>query len=367
MSFVNQANASKHHVMMHGLMFTFGVLISFWTLAGIFIVLRQGGSAIGWGFQMQNPEVVIALSIIFLLLAINMLGTFEIGSSAIGVGNQLTQKQGFTGTFFSGILASIAATPCSAPFLGTALGATLSLPPLHAIFIFSAIAIGLSTPYLLLSAFPNAVKYLPRPGAWMESLKQGLSFLLFATVVYLIWVVSAQVNAERFRDVLFGLVAISAASWVFGRWIQFQSGTAKRIATFAAAILLIGGFYLSYRPHPEFWQKWSPEEVTELRSANRPIFVDFTARWCATCQLNKERVFGSGKVQAAFEKKGIVPLKADWTNRDPAITHALETLKKTAVPVNLLYLPGTPDPIILPEILSEETVLKALEALPDKK
>lgn len=189
----------------------------------------------------------------------------------------------------------------------------------------------------------------------MESFKQGLAFLLFGTVAYLVWVLAGQVEETRLRDLLLGLVVVSAAAWVYGRWRR------KRLALGIAGALLVMGLWLGYRPHETFWQPWSPEKVAALREEGKPIYIDFTARWCATCQLNKERIFGSGEVMKTFREKGIVALRADWTRRDPQITRALENYGKSAVPVNMLYIPRHNDPIILPELLDSSTVLDTIK------
>lgn len=365
MGFVNQAGQDRKHIILHGLVFSAGVVASFWLLAVVFLALREAGESVGWGFQMQNPHVVVALCFVFLLLALNMIGAFEIGTSVMGAGSSLAAKQGMSGTFFSGVLASVAATPCAAPFLGTALGATLDLPPILAFLVFTAIAVGLALPYLLLSAFPAAIRLLPRPGAWMESLKQGLAFLLFGTVAFLVWILAGQLPEGRLLDVLFALICVATAAWIYGRWSQRRSGRARILGTLAAVAFMIAALTLAYRPYHEFWQPWSPERVAELRAEDKPVYVDFTARWCATCQLNKERVFTSEKVIQTFREKGIVALKADWTNHDDRITQALKALGKSAVPVNLIYYPGETEPYLLPELLDAETVLEALERIPE--
>lgn len=367
MGFAQQAGQSPKKTVLHGFVFSAGVILSFWILAIVFISLREAGEAVGWGFQMQNPNFVVALIFVFLVFGLNMSGVFEIGTGVTGTGSQLTHQSGTLGTFFSGVLATVAATPCAAPFLGTALGATLELSPIHAFIIFTFIAAGLAAPYLLLACYPKAIEYLPKPGAWMESLKQGLAFLLYATVAYLIWIVAAQVGEDRLRDILFACVAAATACWAWGRWGQSHKQALKRWGSCAAILLLAGALYLAYRPHAQFWSAWSPERVATLRAEQTPVYIDFTARWCATCQLNKERVFTSAKVLKAFQAKGVVALKADWTNYDPQVTEALNALGKNAVPVNVLYRPGEDAPIIFPEILSPSDVLEALDSLPDVK
>ncbi|MDR2981820.1 MAG: thioredoxin family protein [Puniceicoccales bacterium] len=241
MGFVGQAGQNRRKVVIHGIVFAIGVLLSFWILATVLLVLRQGGSQLGWGFQLQEPGFVLAMAVVLLVFALNMAGLFEIGGRAVGVGSGLTAKSGYGGSFFSGILATIIATPCAAPFLAPALGAALALPPVPSYLIFTAIAVGLALPYLLLSAFPDLIKMLPRPGAWMESFKQGLSFLLFATVLYLLWVLAGQMDIFSLRDVFLGMAAIAFACWVYGRWsAPHREAKTRLIGMAVSAVILLG-------------------------------------------------------------------------------------------------------------------------------
>lgn len=377
MGFVNQAGASRRKVIAHGLVFTTGVLLSFWVLAGILIALRTGGHELGWGFQLQEPGFVFALTVILLVFGLNMSGLFEFGLTAVGAGNQLTGKSGITGTFFSGILATVVATPCAAPFLAPALGAALTLPPAASIAAFTAIAIGLSLPYLLLSLFPGLIKMLPKPGPWMETLKQFLSFLLYGTVAFLLWVLAGQLEPELLLGILFALVAIALACWVYGRWsAPHRKPRIQWIARMATLILLAGPLIYAGNGIAEqsrrqaladdadrdflVWQNWSPEKEMAFREEGRFVYIDFTARWCATCQWNK-RAYDDPKVIRKFLENDVVLLKADWTNQDPAITRALAEFGRSAVPFNLLYSPQNDTPLIMPELFGADTVLKKLE------
>ena len=362
LGFVNQAGADRRKVTLHGLVFALGVLVSFWVLASALIALRAGGRELGWGFQLQEPGFVFVLAALLLIFALNLSGLFEVGLSATGVGAQLQMKSGYTGSFFTGVLATVVATPCSAPFLAPALGAALALSPVESIAVFTAIALGLAVPYLLLSAFPAAVKFLPRPGAWMETFKQLMAFPLYATVGFLVWVLAGQTPDTGLLKVLFGLVLVAMAAWAYGRWTQ-HGGSAgrRRFGHVFAALLLAGGMALGWpRPSDLVWEKWSPETVAKLRAEGKTLYVDFTARWCATCQSNKAVVFSSQKVRDALRAHGVVLLKADWTSRDPQITEALAAFHRSAVPFDLIYAPGRPDPVVLPELLTPDTVLDAL-------
>lgn len=381
MGFVNQAGEDRKKVVLHGLTFAAGVLVSFWVLAGVLLMLRSGGNQIGWGFQLQDPAFVFILTAFLFAFGLNMSGLFEIGTSAIGVGSGLTAKSGLSGTFFSGVLATVVATPCAAPFLAPALGVALTIPPLPSLVVFTAIALGLATPYLLLSAFPGLIKKLPRPGPWMETFKQGMAFLLYATSGYLLWVLVGQMIEEQGYAVdallwsFFGLVLLAVALWVYGRWsAPHKPKKTRRIGLAVALAVGISGLALgfpqqAYDPAalaasdapPVVWEKWSPGKAEELAAKGEIVYVDFTARWCTTCQVNKKAVFGSAEVRRFFAANNIVGLKADWTNQDATIAQALEAHGRSAVPFNLIFSPRLDEAIQLPELLTPGIVLDALK------
>lgn len=373
LGFVNQAGHDRRRVALHGMTFALGVLLSFWTLASVLAILRAGGDQLGWGFQLQSAGFVYALAILLLVFGMNMSGVFEFGLRATAVGSDLQSKSGYAGSFFSGVLATVVATPCSAPFLAPALGAALAVSTAESFLIFTAIAVGLALPYLLLSIFPQAVKVLPRPGAWMETFKQIMAFPLYATVAYLIWVLAAQTGEEGFRNVLFSFVLVALAVWMYGRWTA--PGTKPGKVRFAyLSLILVGAFGLwvgwPRTPAPisanasapdVVWAPWSAEAVAKLRNEGRPIYVDFTARWCATCQANKRLVFHDEAVLKHFAEKKIATLRGDWTNQDPKITAELARYNRSAVPFNLVWLPGKDQPVILPELLTPSIVLNAVQ------
>jgi len=366
LGFVNQSGSDRRKVTLHGLVFTAGVLISFWVLAGALLVLRAGGQELGWGFQLQSPVFVFALAVFLLIFALNLSGLFEVGLSATGVGSSLQMKSGFGGSFFTGVLATVVATPCSAPFLAPALGAALSMPTFSSLLVFTAIGVGLSTPYLVLSIFPSLIKFLPRPGVWMETFKQFMAFPLYATVGFLLWVLAGQLPDSGLLKVFVGLVLVAMAAWAYGRWTQGGASGGRKVFGYSFALVAAaGGLALEAPAKPSetdiVWQQWSPENVARLQSEGRMVYVDFTARWCATCQSNKALVFSSGEVKEAFDRLNVVPLKADWTNKNPEITQALASFGRSAVPFNLIYAPGKPDAIVLPELLTPEIVLDALD------
>jgi thiol:disulfide interchange protein len=365
--FVNQTGNERHKVTMHGLAFTLGVLLSFWALAGVLATLRAGGEQLGWGFQLQSPVFVFGLTVVMLVFALSLSGVFEFGLRATGVGSSLHKGQGYGGSLFAGVLATVVATPCSAPFLAPALGAALVLPTLQSFLVFTAIGLGLSAPYLLLSMFPQAVKALPRPGRWMETFKQVMAFPLYATVAYLIWVLAGQVGENGLLMALLGLTIISMAVWLYGRYHRPGTGVLGTRLGLAGglALVLIGlnlGWPRATAPTDIVWEPWSVERVAQLREAGRPIYTDFTARWCATCQANKKVVFASDAVKRYFRDHKVATLKADWTNADPRITAELAKWHRSAVPFNLVYLPANAEPKALPELLSPGIVLKAFDA-----
>jgi len=360
MGLVRQAGEDRSVVMKHGLAYTLGVLVCFWALAALVIVLGKS-----WGSQLQSPNFVMGLTVFFLIFGLSMAGVFEIGTSAVGVGADLQNKSGLSGSFFSGLLAVVVATPCSAPFLGTALGYAVTLPAIPALLLFTCIGLGLALPFLILAAFPSLISRLPRPGAWMESFKQGMSFFLIGTVVYLAWVLSGMVSEIGFLYILFALVLVAMACWIYGRWCLPHKPASTRTAALVIALLMAGGAVSWAWPHREAltWEKWSPELVASLRAEKKPVYIDFTAKWCATCQVNK-RVYHDGALVKLINEKKVVLLKADWTNPDDRIKKALEDLGKAAVPVNVLYLPDAAEPLVLPELLTVENVSEQLSKAP---
>ncbi|MBC2595389.1 thioredoxin family protein [Ruficoccus amylovorans] len=362
MGFVKQGGESQGRIFAHGLVYTLGVLLSFWALAAVLLVLRAGGEQLGWGFQLQSTGFVLGMTVVLLAFALNMSGVFEVGMSAVGVGSNLTARSGLSGSFFSGVLATLVATPCAAPFLAPALGAALALPPVQSVLLFTVIGLGLSFPYLFFSIVPKLAKILPRPGAWMDTFKKWLAFLLYATVAYLVWILAGLVEAERFLNLLFALVGVALACWLYGHYGAFaRKGRSLGIA--GALIVLVASLGVGFYSPPKdlVWQTWSPELVKKLRTDKRIIYVDFTARWCATCQVNKRVVFTSEEVLEAMKEDNVALLKADWTAQDPAITAALASFGKSAVPFNIIYSPHLDKPLELPSLLTPGIVLDALD------
>lgn len=368
MGFVQQAGEDRKKVILHGILFTLGVLLSFAVLSGILFAIRSvgGSSSAGWGYQLQDPWIVLTLMLLMFILGLNMFGIFEIGTSATSIGGSLQSKHGLSGSFFSGILATVVATPCSGPFLGTAIGVAVSLPPFQFFTAFAAMGLGLSIPYLLLSIFPKFIDFLPRPGPWMESFKQAMSFFFFATAGYLLKIYGRHIELKNLQGPIFGLTAIAIAAWIYGRWnLPHKAKKTRWVAVTFALAFAVGGFILAKPPTKStlVWEHWSQERVDELTAAGTPVYIDFTADWCGTCQLNK--IAYTPEVIALMKKKGIVALEGDKTIKDPKIEAKLIELNRTAIPVNVLYAPGK-EPVVTPEILSASYLIGLFSPLPDK-
>jgi len=354
MGFVKQAGDSRQRIVAHGLLFTLGVLVSFGVLSGILFAGRAV-AGVGWGYQLQIPGVVLGLMLLMFVLALNMFGVFELGTAATSVGGSLQAKHGLAGSFFSGVLATVVATPCAGPFLGAAIGAAITLPALAFFAAFAAMAMGLALPYLVLSVFPGLLHLLPRPGAWMESFKQGMSFLLFATAGYFLCIYAVQIGPENLLDPVLGLSTIAMAAWIYGRWcLPHRRPAVRRAALVITLALAAGGVLLALPPTPKVnalhWEAWSQARVDGLLKNDQAVFIDFTAQWCPTCQVNKRLAY-TPEVVALMQARHIVPLKADKTKLNPEIEIKLREYGRSAIPVNVLLVPGKA-PIVTPELLS---------------
>jgi thiol:disulfide interchange protein DsbD len=361
----------------HGLAFVCGVVASFVLLAALLIGLRAGGAQLGWGFQLQSPWVIASLTALFFLIGLNLLGSFEFafgGRIASSRAAHDLQDDRVSGSFWTGVLAVIVAAPCTAPFMGAALGYAVTQPGPIAIAVFATLGLGMATPYLLLTLFPQVLARLPRPGAWMERFKQLMAFPMFATCVWLLWVLAQQVDENGVAMMLGALVLFGMAAWSFGlaqRGVMGFRWVAAGAAAFAVYSLVAatgpraveaGQAARTKASASSAWQPWSPAAFEREISAGKPVFVDFTAAWCVTCQANKRLVLAGSAVMHEFAAKRVVLMRADWTNRDPAITQELARFKRNGVPLYVLY-DGKGGARLLPELLSEDAVRKALASL----
>ena len=365
----------------HGLAYTAGVLVSFAVVAGALVALRAGGEQIGWGFQLQSPAFVTVLAWLFFSVGLGFSGVIVVSGRFAGVGQAFAARSGYGGSFAAGALATVAATPCTAPFMGVAVGFAVAQPWLIALAVFEALGLGLALPYLVLSFVPAWSRLLPRPGPWMARLQQLLAFPLYASAAWLVWVVSQQAGPHGVGAALAGLVLIAFAAWLHGA-LGGVRAIWRRTATWAIAALLpllivgivalgpLGAGTRSAEPRAlsggVAWEPFSPERLAALRAAGTPVFVNFTAAWCVTCLVNERVALRSPAVADAFTRKGVVALKADWTNRDPAIGQVLGSLGRSGVPLYVLYSSGAGTvaaPTLLPQILTEGTVIDALDKI----
>ena len=381
LGFVEGRAATRAEMRRHGLAFGAGVLVSFVALAALLLALRAAGEGVGWGFQLQSPGIVAALAGLMVVLGLWMLGIVEGGGALAAAGARLDRGHGAGGAFASGVLASIVATPCSAPFMGAAVGFALLRPAPVALSVFVALAVGMALPYVLLSLFPSWLARLPRPGAWMETLRQALAFPLLLTAVWLVWVFGQQVGVDGAALLVASLVLVGLAAWLVGRWPAATASPRTRVVTRGlAALALVGavgmaawgtrlaptGVAAATEIAADGWEPYDAARIDALTAAGTPVFVDFTATWCWTCQVNKRTTLHTDRVAAAFEAHGVARVRADWTSRDPEITAALERLGRGSVPVYVLYPGGDAAPILLPEVLRPGLVLDALDLLPTR-
>jgi len=350
----------------HGLLFTAGVVLSFLAIAAILLALRAQGAKLGWGYQLQSPTVVSALALLFLALGLNLSGVYAMGAGAQALAGRVRMRNERLDALASGLLATLVATPCTAPFMGAALGFAVTQPAAIALAVFAAIALGMALPYAALCFFPAWLRRLPRPGRWMETLRQFLAFPLYATVVWLLWVLGRQVGVDGSARLLLAMVLLAGALWCWGRLRPI--GALRPLASTALLVLALWTAWPRTGPSPaeQGWSAWSEAAVQAALREGRPVFVDFTAAWCVSCQVNKRLVLHTESVTRAFDAAGVRRLRADWTDRDPAITRALDALGRNGVPVYALYRPGTVEPTLLPEILTQGIVLDALGRLPVK-
>lgn len=368
---------------MHGLSYSAGILFSFAILAGFLIVLKGAGEQIGWGFQLQNPAIILGLIYLLFTVGLNLTGFFEIRSGNLtNFGGSLAATQSHRGSFYTGILAALVATPCTAPFMGVAMGFALTQPAGVSLLVFLALGLGLALPYLLVTMIPPVRTKLPKPGHWMETFRQFLAFPMFISAIWLIWVYTQQTGSAGVVSALSGITAISFVIWLkkvmpekgAGRMIAFTAmlaAIAVFLATFAAAVpqtqtpaAMEKG---SQTQDTGSVQPYSPGALAALTAGDKPLFVNMTAAWCITCKINERVALNTETAKSLFNKHGIVYIKGDWTNYDPDISQYLERFERNGVPLYVYYGPRNketnkrPEPVVLPQILSPGLIRKTLE------
>jgi len=365
------AHSDRRNARAHGAAYGAGVVGSMLVLAAAVVALRAGGESVGWGFQFQQPVFVAGISAVLVVFALNLFGSFEIFVPTGGLAEVGSHAAGPRRSFFEGLLAVVLATPCSAPFLGTAVGFAFAGSPSTIFMIFAAIGTGLAAPFVLVTLHPGWARFIPRAGPWMNSLRAGLGFAVLATVVWLVWVVGRLVGIDGVGVLLAFLIAVAFAAWVFG---QLQaSGRTLPARSVAIAALVAGCVALSAlpfdatsaaatrEPEPGDAIRWSPDGIRSALAQDRPAFVYFTADWCITCKVNEHSTLASDAVIAAFDEHGVRVFKGDWTRRDTAIADELARFGKGGVPMYLVYAPDAPDdPQLLPELLTPGLVVEAV-------
>jgi thiol:disulfide interchange protein DsbD len=376
---VEQAKKHPAAVRAKGLVFAAGVLSSMLSLALVLLALRAGGERVGWGFQLQSPLFVTLMIYLLLAVGLNLSGVFEVGSGLEGVGDGLTRGDGYRASFFTGVLTTLVATPCTAPFMAAAVGAALTQSPWMAVIIFSGLALGLSLPYLLLSFAPWTRLLLPKPGAWMATLKQIFAFPMYASAAWLLWVLAQQTSSLGLGAALAGAILVALAGWAYQK--SKSSRVHARVTAIVTAIAALAiAVVLPFRyadvaaaptvgtaaQRSDAWQPYDPARAAEIAAAGRPLLINFTASWCLTCLVNERNAFADATVQAVFRDKGVTLMKGDWTNRDPAITKALADFGRAGVPLYVVYnaKPGASEPLVLPQLLTANIVQDALLDLP---
>ena len=357
------ANHRYQRQALHGLSYMAGVVVSFILVAVALLALKEAGRAVGWGFQLQEPWFVGALAYLFFAMGLSLSGFWALGGSWMGLGGKLAEQPGYSGSFFTGVLATLVASPCTAPFMSSALGFAITQPALPALTVFVALGFGMALPVLLLCLNPRLLAHIPKPGAWMVRFKQVLAFPLYATAIWLCWIVGRQTGASGMAVILLGMLALT-----FGLWL-WQFGTLARglaLASFALVAASLGnGLLLATADRAPAaasadFKPYSAAALAELRAQGKPVFVNVTADWCITCLTNEKVALGSSTVKEAFAAGGITYLKGDWTHYDPAITTLLAEFGRSGIPLYIFYPPASANPVLLPQLLTPSIVVEAL-------
>ena len=371
---VSHAGEDRRRVRALGLAFAGGIELTFLALAVLVLALKLAGEQIGWGFQFQYPEFVVFMAALVFALGLSLFGVFTVNVRVSGGGS----REGLFGSFSNGVLATILATPCTAPFLGTALGFAFSQSGPLVVLLFAAIGMGMALPYLLLALNPDWMRWLPAPGPWMERFKQLMGFLLMGTVVWLLWVLGNQLGLEGVIWTISFLLALGLACWMIGSWIDLGTNRIRRRFVWGLSLMLVVTAYVTLLnpilqterawasigetgDRDQVWQPYTPERLDRLLAEGRIVFIDFTAEWCWTCKINERAVLEDVDVRTRFAELGVATVKADWTNRNPEITRLLRSFGRSGVPLYVVYPGKGEDPIVLPELITASIVLESLE------
>ena len=364
------SGGDRREVRLSGVFYTLGVLAAFMTLAMALLAVRATGNAVGWGFQFQSPLFVTAMCWLMLAIGLNLSGVFEVGSSLAGAGQELAERKGHSGSFFTGLLAVVVATPCTAPFMGAAIGSALVAPAFVSLIVFAMMGVGLALPFLLLGIFPAVAHRLPRPGMWMVRLRQAMAFPMYATAAWLLWVLAQQAGEAGLRMALAGAILVGLVSWLIGlgqqnvKKVWWPRGFAL-IGSAGLIGLMVTLHYteppvVSSREQATNAEPYSAERLAKLLAEGKPVFVNMTAAWCITCLVNERTTLSTAAVQKSMQDHNVVYMKGDWTNRDPAITAFLQSYQRDGLPFYVFY-PAGEAPVVLPPVLTQAIVTDAFK------
>ncbi len=358
------SHLSRHKQHVHGWAYTAGVVVAFLLAAAIMLSARTAGQTVGWGFQLQSPIFVALMAYLFFAMSLSLAGMFQLGTRLMGVGQSLTSGHGLRASFFTGVLAALVASPCTAPLMASALGYAMTQPAPIALLVFAALGFGMALPFLMLSYSPHLVQRLPQPGPWMDLLKQLLAFPLLLTSVWLAWVLGHQLNSDAVAALLVGATAIAFGCWLWHKTPGSRGGRLLVRALALIAIIFALGIASQIRhfssPADDGWQPYSASTLARLRAENTPVFVNLTADWCITCLANDRLALNTEEVRAVAEKLGVTMLKGDWTNADPAVTALLQEFGRSGVPLYLMYPSDGGEPSILPQVLTSQRVVQVM-------
>lgn len=361
------AAADRTRLAIHGWAYTLGIVVCFVGFAIALLLARKGGEAIGWGFQLQSPGLIAALAYLFFVMGLSMSGLINFGSSWMGAGQNLTQKSGLSGSFFTGVLAAVVASPCTAPFMGAALGFALTQPAIACLAVFAALGFGMALPLLVLCYLPALAARLPKPGAWMDNLKQFLAFPLYLSAIWLLWVFGRQTSVSGMAALCAGAVAIAFGCWLLGREARGFWQLVRRFCIAASWIMATVLVWQGAESREQKattdsrWQAYTPELVASLRAEGRPVFINLTADWCLTCLANERIALHTRATEQAFDKLNVATIKGDWTNTDPKITELLQEYGRSGVPLYLWFPANTSEKaIILPQLLTQNLLINVL-------